>query len=440
MPTDAKIVQRPSNTATEAKQRLFWAEPAPGSLRMLSVQSHPKTVTDTTMQHFARHRPGLKLTLALALLVLALLGWRGYSTRAAAQQAQTASANQPAIELAATDLAVAAVHELSAGLPITGTLKAVDTAQVKARVPGELRGLTVREGDTVQAGQLLARVEPTEYADRLRQAQQQADAAKAQMDIAKREYDNNTELVEQGFISKTALDKSLSNLNGAKANFNAAQAGADVVRKSLSDTELRAPISGQVSQRLVQSGERVSPEAPVVEIVDLSRFELEAALSPADSVAVRVGQSATLTVEGIAQPVQATVARINPSTQPGSRSVLVYLSVTPQPGLRQGLFAQGKLATETQPALSIPLSAVRTDKPQPYVQVVQDGRIVHRTIQTGIRGDVDGAVDGEPWVAVQGVDAGAQVLRGGTGAQREGTLARIIAAPPAAAVSVSSGN
>jgi RND family efflux transporter MFP subunit len=378
-------------------------------------------------------RRGLKLALALlALLAAALLGWRGYSARVAAQQAQATPASQPVIELAAADLATVQMRELSAWLPITGTLKAVNTALVKARVPGELRGLTVREGDAVRAGQLLARVEPTEYTDRLRQAQRQADAAKAQVDIARRQYDNNAALVEQGFISKTALDNSLASLNSAEANYNAAQAGAEVVRKSLADTELRAPIDGQVSQRLAQPGERVSPDARIVEIVDLSRLELEAALSPADSVAVRVGQRATLAVEGVAQPVQAAVVRINPSTQTGSRSVLAYLSVTPQPGLRQGLFAQGKLVLETQRALAAPLSAVRTDKPQPYVQVVQDGRVTHRPVQTGARGTVDGQGDGESWVAVQGVDEGARVLRGGAGALREGTLARI--APAAASV------
>jgi RND family efflux transporter MFP subunit len=377
-----------------------------------------------------RSRPALKLALALlALLVIALLGWRGYHARVAARQAQAASAKVPVIELHTTDLATAQVRELDTGLPITGTLKAVDTALVKARVPGELRGLTVREGDSVRAGQLLAHVEPTEYADRLRQAQQQADAAKAQVDIARRQYDNHAALVEQGFISPPALDNSRASHTSAEASHRATLAGAEVVRKSLADTELRAPISGQVSQRLAQPGERVSPDARIVEIVDLSRLELEAALSPADSVAVRVGQRATLAIEGVAQPVQATVVRVNPSTQAGSRSVLVYLSITPQPGLRQGLFAQGKLATDTQRALAVPLSAVRTDKPQPYVQVAQDGHIAHRPVQTGARGEVDG----EPWIAVQGVDEGAQVLRGGAGVLREGTQARMAPASAASA-------
>lgn len=378
----------------------------------------------------ARARRALKIALVLlALAAAVLLGWRGWSARQAVRQAQAVPPPAPVIELTPIDLATAQPRTLSTGLPITGALKAVNTAVVKARVPGELQGLTVREGDTVSAGQVIARVEPTEYADRLRQAQQQADAAQAQVDIAQRQYDNNAALVRQGFISQTALDTSLASLNSARANLRAAQAGAEVVRKSLSDTVLRAPIGGQVSQRLAQPGERVAPEARIVEIVDLGRLELEAALSPADSVAVRVGQPATLTVEGVPQPVQASVARINPSAQAGSRSVLVYLSVAAQPGLRQGLFARGQLATGQVRALAVPLSAVRTDKPLPYVQVVDGARIAHRTVETGARGEVDG----ELWVAVQGVADGAPVLRGGTGVLREGTAVKMSTAPGVAA-------
>ena len=367
----------------------------------------------------------------LTLIAVVALGWRGYAARQATRQAQSAPVKDPVIELSAIDLATAHVVELTSGLPISGGLKAVNSAIVKARVPGELQGLTVREGDRVEAGQVIARVESTEYADRVRQAQEQADAAKAQVEIAQRQVDNNAALVRQGFISKTAADNSLASLNTAQANHRAAQAGIDVLRKSLADTVLRAPISGQVSQRLAQPGERVAPEARIVEIVDLSRLELEASISPADSVAVRVGQQALLRIEGVAQPVAATVARINPSAQPGSRSVLIYLTVAAQPGLRQGLFAQGQLATETQRALAVPLNAVRTDKPLPYVQVVEGDRIAHRTVQTGVRGQVDG----ELWVAVQGVADGVRVLRGAAGVLREGTQVKLAApvAPASAA-------
>ncbi|WP_423460265.1 efflux RND transporter periplasmic adaptor subunit [Ottowia sp. VDI28] len=364
------------------------------------------------------------LLVAATVLIVAVLGWRGWSARKMAkQQEQTAIVKEPEIELSAVDMAKARIQDISAGVPVSGTLKAVSSAVVKARVSGELQGLTVREGDKVSAGQVIARIESSEYPNRVRQAEQQADAARAQVDIAQRQYDNNAALVKQGFISQTALDTSLANLNANKASHRAALAAADVARKSVADAVLRAPISGQISQRLAQPGERVAPEARIVEIVDLSQLELEAALSPADSVAVRVGQTASLTIEGAAQPVTATVARINPATQAGSRSVLIYLSVQPTPGLRQGLFAQGLLATERQTALAVPLSAVRTDKPLPYVQAVENGHIVHHTVETGARG----AVGGETVVAVKGVAEGALVLRGAAGALREGTVVRLAA-------------
>ena len=290
----------------------------------------------------------------------------------------------------------------------------------------------MREGDAVKAGQVIARVDATEYNARVRQAQQQADAAKAQIDIAQRQFDNNKALVDQGFISRTALDTSMNNLATAQANHKAAMAAVEVARKTLDDTVLRAPISGVVSQRLAQPGERVAIEARVVEIVDVSRLELEATLSGADSVQVRVGQEAALQIEGAARPVPARVVRINPSAQAGSRSVLAYLSIDDASGLRQGLFAQGTLGTGRISALAVPLAAVRTDKPAPYVQVVDNGQVAHKTVELGARGEADKEV----MVAVTGIAPGAAVIKGSVGPLREGTAVHftqgVSAAAPAA--------
>ena len=365
---------------------------------------------------------GLVLALIAAGALRALSGRK--AQKAALEAQQTAQKTQAAIELVPTDLVVVKTVQLSQGLAISGPLKAVNSAFVKARVAGELQGLTVREGDFVKAGQIVARVDSTESQARVRQAQQQAESAKAQVDIAKRAFDNNRSLVEQGFISKTALDSSIATLSSAEANFRAAQAGADVAGKSLDDTVLRAPIAGQIAQRLAQPGERVSVDARIVEIVDLSRLELEASLSAADSLNVKVGQTAQLTVEGAAKPLNARVVRVNPSAVAGSRAVLAYLAIDTEAGLRQGLFAQGLLATGAVNALAVPLSAVRTDKPQPYVQVLADGKIVHRTVTVGTRGDVAG----QTMVGIEGVADGASVLTGSVGTVREGTLVKSKAA------------
>jgi RND family efflux transporter MFP subunit len=368
--------------------------------------------------------------LAVGLVVVLLIAFsvmRALSARKAQQDsvAQASAAKlQSLVELAQTDVVRAQTRELAQGLPISGSLKAVNSAVVKARAAGELQGLTLREGDTVKAGQVIARVDATEYLARVQQAQQQADAAKAQIDIAQRQFDNNKALVEQGFISRTALDTSLNNLEAAKATHKAALAAVNMNRKTLDDTVLRAPISGVVAQRLAQPGERVAVDAHVVEIVDLSQLEMEATLSGADSVDVRVGQDAMLQVEGTSRPVRAKVARINPSAQAGSRSVLAYLAIADATGLRQGLFAQGTLATAQTSALSVPLSTVRTDKPAPYVQVVENNQVAQRTVEMGLRGESGNEI----MVAVSGLAPGALVIRGNVGPLREGTAVKFTSA------------
>ncbi len=371
-------------------------------------------------------KPWLKWTvIVLVVAVLAGGALRVLAARkdkqAALETQQAAQKTQAVVELTPADLVQVKTLELSQVLAISGPLKAVNSAFIKARVAGELQGLRVREGDFVKAGDIIARVDSTEFQARVRQAQQQAESSKAQVDIAKRSFDNNRSLVEQGFISKTALDSSMATLSSAEANFRAAQAGADVAGKSLDDTVLRAPISGQVAQRLAQPGERVAIDARIVEIVDLSRLELEASLSAADSLGVSVGQTAQLTVEGAARPLSARIVRVNPSAVAGSRAVLAYLALESNSGLRQGLFAQGTLSTGSLRALAVPLNAVRTDKPQPYVQWVNKGQVEHQTVELGPRGDVNQ----QSMVAVKGVAEDATILSGTVGTLRAGTLVKI---------------
>ncbi len=387
----------------------------------------------------------LVLLLAAALLLAALLAWRGLAARRAAVAAPAtaastaASAAAPALELAPGDIVLARRAELSRTLAVSGGLRAVQSAIVKAKVVAELRTLTVREGDRVTAGQLIGQLDATEYQLRLRQAQDQARAAQAQFDIAQRTLDNNKALVEQGFISRNALDTAANNAAGAQASLQAARAAADIARKALQDSQIRAPITGLVAQRFVQPGERVGLDARIVEIVDLSQLELEAAVAPEDVVQLRVGQPAQVQVDGMAEPMAARVVRISPSAQAGTRSVLAYLALAGDPasrGLRQGLFARGSVELQRQNALVLPASALRFDQAQPYVLQVQDGRALARPVLTGARGDV--LIDGRLEAAVeitQGLEPGAVVLRGTVGALREGTRVKLpaAAAPPAVA-------
>ncbi|OPF64257.1 efflux RND transporter periplasmic adaptor subunit [Hydrogenophaga sp. H7] len=373
------------------------------------------------------------LLLALLVIAIALGVLRALGKRKAQNEAATAAAvaaqQAPVYELPPQDVATVERLDLAQSVGVSGSLRALQTAAIKARVAGEVQGITKREGDSVKAGEVVARIDSTEAQARVRQAEQQAKSALAQVAIAKRAQDNNQSLVQQGFISATALETSTNNLAAAEANHQAAVAALDIARKALGDTTLRAPLSGQVSARLVQNGERVGVDARILEVVDLSGFELEAALAPADAAGVAVGQKARLKIEGLDKPVDATVARINPSVQAGSRSVLVYLRLPAAAGMRQGLFAQGEIVTGQIQALAVPLSAVRNDKPQPYIQVIQSGKIAHVPVPLGRQGQHGG----EAMLVVDGVTAapaGTQLLRVQAGLIREGTEVKL-AAPTA---------
>ncbi|WP_297655531.1 efflux RND transporter periplasmic adaptor subunit [Hydrogenophaga sp.] len=362
------------------------------------------------------------LVLAVGLGVVRALDKRksqAASARAAAELLQQA----PVYTLAAHDVVAVRALELVRAVGISGSVEAVQTAAIKARTAGEIQGLTKREGDAVQAGEVVARVDSTEARARVRQAERQAESARAQVAIARRTLDNNQALVRQGFISATALETATATLAGAEATHQAALAALDIANKALADTTLRSPLSGQIAARLVQNGERVGIDTRVLEVVDLSAFEMEAAITPADAVAVKLGQTARLQVEGLAQPVLATVARINPSVQASSRSVLIYLRVPAAEGMRPGLFAQGQLVTGSFNALAVPASAVRNDKPRPYIQIVREGNVAHIPLTE----DASGLSGTERMRAVQGVPAGTPVLSAQAGLIREGTAVRLAA-------------
>ena len=339
------------------------------------------------------------------------------------------------LELAALDVLPVARLPLTRTLEISGSLRAVDSAFVKARVAAELKTLTVREGDAVKAGQVIGQIDPTEFDWRLRQAEQQANAARTQQVIAQRQLTNNQALVAQGFISPTALETSVSTEAGAQATLQAALAAVELARKSRSDATLTAPINGTVAQRLAQPGERVPLDGRIVEIVDLSRLELEAAIAPQDLPALRLGAKARLVVEGSSHTeptsVPATVARLNPSAQAGSRTVLAYLTVTPHPSLRNGLFARGVIELEHRVALAIPLSAVRTDQSQPYAIRIAGTQARQRTLTLGLRGMANGVLMVE---VLTGLVEGDRVLAASAGLVPDGVQLLLPAAAPTPAL------
>jgi RND family efflux transporter MFP subunit len=379
--------------------------------------------------------------IVIGVIVLMLVAgiWRSLSNKSAKQAAASATAVAVTqVELASTDVLKAELRDITQGLAISGTVKAVNYAVIKARVAGELKEVVAREGDAVKTGDVLARIDPTEYQRRWQQASETASAAKSQMEIAQRAWDSNKALVDQGFISKAAMDNSVASYQGAVASHKAAIAGADVARKALDDATLRAPFAGIVSGRAAQVGERVGIDAKVMELVDLSQLEVEVPLSPNESMDVRVGQVASLQVEDRKDSIGAKVKRISPSAQTGSRSVLIYLALDKAEGLRHGLFAKGILGMGKSQVLAVPLSAVRTDRAQPYVQVVEQVgeqlQVMHKTVTLGVRGMDLAQPESETMVGVTGLAEGNTVLKNHVGALREGMVVKYTATAASASV------
>jgi membrane fusion protein, multidrug efflux system len=373
-----------------------------------------------------------KVTLAVLLLAGVAVGVGRVLGERKAQQLRAAAAPKvvAALELSAEDLLSVRRAELTRTLEVSGSLVAVNSAFVKARVAAEVKSVAVREGDSVRPGQVLVQLDTTEFDWRLRQAEQQAQAARAQLEIAQRSLLNSRSLVTQGFISATALENAVSTEAGAQATLQAAIAGVELARKARADATVSAPISGQVAQRLVQPGERVPVDARLLEIVDLSRLELQASVPPESAGLLRVGATAQLQVDGIEAPVSARVVRINPSAQAGSRSVLAYLELQPNPALRQGLFARGSIELERRQALLLPLSAVRTDQAQPYALRLDGAQVALRTLSLGQRGRAGGE---EAVEVLQGLADGDRVLVGSLGAVRDGATVRLGDLEPVAA-------
>ena len=371
------------------------------------------------------------LVLLIVLIVAGGVIWKLMQRPPAqAKPATPVAAVPPTLEFLAQEVVTASPMEIRQTLSLSGSLRAVDIATVKARVPADVRQVLVREGESVRAGQIVVVTDGTEYEARVAQARGNLDAARAQLEIATKTRDNNRVLVEKGFISRNAFDNAESQYAAAEANVAAARGAMNIVQKSLNDTVIRTPISGLVAARYVQPGEKISPDNKLLDIVNLQKMELEAAVPTSDIAQIVVGQQVSLRIEGLPETFDGKVVRVNPSTQAGSRSVLVYVQVAnPKNVLRVGMFAEAQLVLKAkQGVMALPQSAVRKDSQGTFVYTITDGQLNKTPVTVGI----DGRSDDEYLTEiVSGLDFGAQVIRTDMGNLQTGTRVRV-AAPAAA--------
>jgi len=338
------------------------------------------------------------------LLALAALAVIGALAGSVALRANRNAADTPGgpgqapvtLEFAAADLARVEPKALTRWLPLSGTLQPVDQSTVKAKVSGEIRQVLVREGEPVRAGQVVARFDTADLDAKLTDRIGALEASRAQLALAEKTRAQNQLLLKQKFISQNAYDSAESNLSVSQGTLKSNEAQAQLARNALRDAVVTAPLTGIVAKRHVQPGEKVSFDAPLVTIVDLARMELRAMVPANDIPELAAGMKVELAIDGFGdRRFTGTIERINPTTEAGTRAILVFIHIpNPDAALRGGMFGTGKVTLAAgAPVPTLPAIAVRTEAGQNFVWTIEKGKLARRIVTVGRRDDTVGRVE-----------------------------------------------
>lgn len=337
---------------------------------------------------------GVILTLVVVAALAIGVGLR-VSKRAAAET-RGAGAQAVTLEFAAADLAFVEPAALTRWLPLSGTLQPVDQTTVKSKVSGEIRQVTVREGQAVKAGQVIVRFDTADLEAKLTDRVGALEASRAQLALAEKTRAQNQLLLKQNFISQTAYDSAESNLSVTQGTLKSIEAQAQLAKNALRDAVVAAPLSGTVAKRHVQPGEKVSFDAPLVTIVDLTEMELQAMVPANDTPTLAVGMKVALAIDGFGdRRFTGTIERINPTTEAGTRAILVFIHIpNPDAALRGGMFGTGRVTLAAgAPVPTLPAVAIRTEAGQTFVWTIENGKLTRRIVTVGRRDDSAGRVE-----------------------------------------------
>jgi membrane fusion protein (multidrug efflux system) len=344
-----------------------------------------------------RRQAGISLPVVIAaLLAIAIAVWMAQREGRLWARETPAERKDPTVELAAADIATVRLAVLGRSMPLTGSLSPLVQTTVKAQVSGEVLEVTVREGQNVEPGELLVRIDMRHLEAELRSREAELEKTRADLSLAALNREKSETMLKKGFISQNAHDATEAAWQAAAAGVKAAEALLSLARIALDHAVVRAPFQGTISERLVQPGGKVEIGSNLLALVDLTALELQAPAPAHDVPLVRVGQIARFRVGGFGdRAFEGRVERINPMTNTGSRSVMLYLSVdNPDGVLKGGMFAQGDLLLEqTEPIPAIPMTALHVEAGLPYVYLVDNGRIARRLVRTGLRSGEQGLVE-----------------------------------------------
>lgn len=358
------------------------------------------------------------------LLVLLVMAWPRASVSSVAIKPH-------AMQLMPSDVHVVRFVSLEVEQPFNGTLAPVRQMLLNARVAGEVTEVPVREGEAVAAGVLLLRQDSREIGARLAQAEAAVQSSRAELETAREQVRKFRQLTLKNFFSRNDLEKAETQAAVHESQLKANEAAVVMARKSLDDATLRAPFSGMVAERMVEPGQMVMPNTPLLRIVDLRELELAIQLPSSEISRIRKGQQISFRADAFGNELfPATIVRLNPLAKASNRKITVYATVAnPDLRLRGGLFVSGTLADTSAPAgLAIPVTALQTQDGQEGVMVVRQQHLAWQPVTLGARDERSGRV-----LVEAGLQEGDTVLATRVSPRRAGAAVNFATGPVPAA-------
>ena len=287
------------------------------------------------------------------------------------------------IELSPLEIAKVKPADRIERLRVSGELRAINQATLRARNGGRILQLDFLEGQAVKAGEALAKFETEDLRSVLQQRQADREGAMAEMLLAMQSLNRMEQLTGKNLTSQEQLDKARGEVASAKARLDSLAAQVEIARTALRDAEVLAPFDGIVSKLSVNQGARVGSDAELLTVVDISVMEARLMVSTRDVSRVAAGQPVELAIDGFEeQVVQGEVFRISPAADDGSRFVAVYVRLANDDGrLRGGMFATGSiLVRRDRDAIVVPIASLRKDDEGDYVLKLVAGVLVRQPV------------------------------------------------------------
>jgi RND family efflux transporter MFP subunit len=288
------------------------------------------------------------------------------------------------VRLAPFEVTEVAPGDLSETLRVTGSLTPSRQVHLSAEVSARLLDVTVREGDSVKEGALLAQFDVVSLENQLAQAQSNAEATRVQFAQAQSDFERTQTLVERDLAAPTALENAQSGLDQLRAQVAAQETSVQNAQTALEKARVTAPFDGVIAERQVDPGAFVATGSPLFTIVDLTSLEVEATAPVSISNQITEGQIVTLRVEGFGdQTFTGEVERLNPMAISGSRMLPVYIALENTNGaLRGGMFATGRITLEEKSdALWVPVEAIREDAQGTFVLTANGEALERRAVE-----------------------------------------------------------